>query len=412
MLAVARQGPTARAWAVLAAVLMTAGLMVALTPSPSNAAAADLYNAVNASRASAGVAPLVRDSRLDSVAQAWTVHMVSHGLAHNPNFSSQIPSGWTLAGENVGYAGSDSQLHAAWMGSSGHRANIVNSRYTSVGIGYVVSGGRVWGTQVFAAYSGTVPPPPASKGTDFTSDARSDVVARTDGGDLVVYPGDGRGGLDGSVDAGHGWGSMTALAAVQDVNGDGDGDLFARDSAGKLVLYPGDGRGGFDSAAQVGHGWGSMSLILSAGDTNRDGATDLFARDSAGKLWLYPGNGRGGLGRGVLAGTGWSGMVELVSTGDVTRDGFPDLYARSSTGRLHLYTGNGRGGLVYRTEVGKGWSTMVDLAGPGDLNGDGTGDLLVVDGNGALQRYLANGSGGFKPAVVIGHGWQGMNGIG
>ena len=37
-----------------------------------------------------------------------------------------------------------------WMKSPGHRANLMNPRYTKIGIGIVAKGGYVYATQIFA----------------------------------------------------------------------------------------------------------------------------------------------------------------------------------------------------------------------------------------------------------------------
>lgn len=398
----------ARVWAVLVAVLMTAGLLVVSTPASSRAASGDLYAAVNASRTAAGLPGLARNAGLDAVAQAWSRKLSYTGvLSHNPSYSSQIPSGWTVAGENVGYAYSDAILHRMWMDSPGHRKNILDSRYNSVGIGWVKDpDGRIWGTQVFARYANAATVSPRTPTVaDHTSDGRADVVARSRVGDLYVYPGTGRGTLGSAVKAGNGWSSMTALMSVRDANGDNRADVYARDTAGRLWLYPGTGRAGFGSRVLVGNGWGAMSLVVAAGDANRDGRADLYARDGAGKLWLYPGNGSGGFGSRILSGTGWGSMVELVSTGDVTGDGAADLYARDRSGRLWIYRASGKGGFSASSQIGAGWASMRELVGPGDLDGDGVGDLLATDSAGRMLFYGGNGTGGFRGAVVMGSGW-------
>lgn len=48
-------------------------------------------------------------------------------------------SGWNRVGENIAYGQrSESQVVEAWMNSRGHRANIMNERFTHVGFGYAV----------------------------------------------------------------------------------------------------------------------------------------------------------------------------------------------------------------------------------------------------------------------------------
>ena len=56
------------------------------------------------------------------------------------------------AGENIakGQVSPEAVVNA-WMNSSGHRANILNSSYTHIGVGYVASG-NYW-TQMFIGYN-------------------------------------------------------------------------------------------------------------------------------------------------------------------------------------------------------------------------------------------------------------------
>ena len=39
---------------------------------------------------------------------------------------------------------------AAWMNSSGHRANILSAKYSRLGVGQAVVGGRTYWVQLFA----------------------------------------------------------------------------------------------------------------------------------------------------------------------------------------------------------------------------------------------------------------------
>jgi hypothetical protein len=146
---------------VLLVVSLVAGLLLAPA---AQASTGTLYAHVDASRAAAGLKVLVRDAALQKVAQAWAEALARSGtLAHNPEYASQIPSGWTRAGENVAYAGAghtapDDVVHRMWMESDGHRRNILGD-YTSIGIGRKVdSSGRVWAVQVLAKYA-TSPSP-------------------------------------------------------------------------------------------------------------------------------------------------------------------------------------------------------------------------------------------------------------
>ncbi|MCV2395205.1 CAP domain-containing protein [Actinotalea sp. M2MS4P-6] len=124
---------------------------------------ARLFDLLNQARADAGLGALARKGAVDSVARAWSTHLADGGLAlaHNPDYASQIPSGWSSAGENVAWINDNGTLsaaevaqrmHDAWMASDGHRANILGA-YTTVGIGVAHDPAHGWYlTQNFATY--------------------------------------------------------------------------------------------------------------------------------------------------------------------------------------------------------------------------------------------------------------------
>ncbi|WP_410964089.1 CAP domain-containing protein, partial [Salmonella sp. SAL4448] len=77
-----------------------------------------------------GLSDLRVTGGLRTLARNWAVQLRGQGyLQHNPSLSAQISggvtAGWRGAGENVGYGYSVDSLHAAFMNSSGHRANIL-----------------------------------------------------------------------------------------------------------------------------------------------------------------------------------------------------------------------------------------------------------------------------------------------
>lgn len=171
----ARSSP-ARSWATrVALVLLVIGVGVGAVPlgvgaAPAAAAddAAAILVQVNQARAAVGAPPLRLSSAMSAVATAWSTHLADSGtcpggLAHNPSFSTQIPRGWHLAGENVACNTSPDALglETQWMNSPPHRANILNPAYTDIGIGIVIRGRTVWGTQNFGAYASAPAPEPA-----------------------------------------------------------------------------------------------------------------------------------------------------------------------------------------------------------------------------------------------------------
>ena len=55
------------------------------------------------------------------------------------------------AGENIARYGSTTAAHGGLMDSPGHRTNILNERFTRIGIGvFIVGPGTVFFTQLFA----------------------------------------------------------------------------------------------------------------------------------------------------------------------------------------------------------------------------------------------------------------------
>jgi hypothetical protein len=143
-------------WLLSAALLTTT--FVGLSPAPASATGpntSNILSAVNSARANAGRRSLSLRSDLSAVAYRWSQHMAATGtLAHNPNLTGQV-TGWRWVGENVGYGPDWRTVETAFMNSPGHRANILDGDYSQIGIGVVVSNGRVWVTQVFRAPSGS-----------------------------------------------------------------------------------------------------------------------------------------------------------------------------------------------------------------------------------------------------------------
>lgn len=166
---------------VLVAVALVTVLFVGGAPLVARAhvaadVAAQLLALTNAARTQVGVPPLVSDPALAAGARAWSAQMAASGVLAHGSFAV---SGATRWAENVGRtdsADAASALHAAFMASSDHRANILEPAFTIVGIGVVVDGGTTWVTQRFAA--APVPEPWATV-TAFSADTTSTTAVQT-----------------------------------------------------------------------------------------------------------------------------------------------------------------------------------------------------------------------------------------
>ena len=116
----------------------------------------EVVRLVNEIRISHGLKPLTEDWQLSRVARYKSQDMRDLGyFSHtSPTYGSPFEMmknfgiTYRTAGENIakGYS-TPKAVVDAWMNSPGHRANILNSSYTHIGVGYVTSG-NYW-TQMF-----------------------------------------------------------------------------------------------------------------------------------------------------------------------------------------------------------------------------------------------------------------------
>ncbi len=107
---------------------------------------------VNAERAAAGLPALRRSSCATGFAVTWSRRMASTGdFAHQSLTPLMRDCAARGAGENIAYgASTPERVMQMWMASPGHRANILRSSYTHLGVGAATSStGVVYVTQDF-----------------------------------------------------------------------------------------------------------------------------------------------------------------------------------------------------------------------------------------------------------------------
>jgi uncharacterized protein YkwD len=117
----------------------------------------ELFARLNAERQARGLRALKWDDSLANMASDWTEHMAStKDFEHRDlGTASSLPgiSKFSALGENIawveGYPNEAMQLHTGWMKSDGHRSNMLQPGFDSVGIAVVCSDGRAWATQNF-----------------------------------------------------------------------------------------------------------------------------------------------------------------------------------------------------------------------------------------------------------------------
>ena len=153
-----------RRWLSLLLVAALAVIGLGVAASADSGTEAEFLAKINASRASAGLAPLAANGSLTSYARTHTAAMMDAGDIFHSS-SAQLGAaggtGWDRMGENVGKGQNPSTLHEAFMNSSGHRANILGD-YNYVGIGTGSKDGYLYVTVIFMKKGSTGGPAPTT----------------------------------------------------------------------------------------------------------------------------------------------------------------------------------------------------------------------------------------------------------
>ncbi len=116
---------------------------------------------LNATRAKGGLAPLVVDVELRSLARDWAEQMAAAGrISHASPISAGVTADWLKLGENVGTGGNVTVIMNAFIASPGHYANIMDPEFTRVGVGVVWVGNALYTTHRFMKVAGEAAAPP------------------------------------------------------------------------------------------------------------------------------------------------------------------------------------------------------------------------------------------------------------
>lgn len=124
--------------------------VISAVPAHASATESEFVSRANSARSSRGLRGYVVKSDLVAVARRQAARMAAaRRIYHNPNLTSEVRS-WRNVGENVGVGSTVSRIHTAFMNSSAHRANILSSTYTEIGVGTARgSDGNIYVSQVF-----------------------------------------------------------------------------------------------------------------------------------------------------------------------------------------------------------------------------------------------------------------------
>ncbi|MEV0225053.1 CAP domain-containing protein [Streptomyces sp. NPDC050704] len=125
--------------------------------SGASTAEAEVLSLVNAERAKAGCSPVSASNSLAALAEAFSKDMAARDFFDHTDPSGATP--WdraeeagvsNLGGENIARGQADAAaVMEAWMNSPGHRANILNCDFKTLGVGAHFASGGPWWTQDF-----------------------------------------------------------------------------------------------------------------------------------------------------------------------------------------------------------------------------------------------------------------------
>ncbi|MFO7777802.1 MAG: CAP domain-containing protein [Nitriliruptoraceae bacterium] len=311
---------------------------------------------------------------LTEIARRHSARMAAASdLHHNPQLGREVQD-WLVVAENVGRGPSISSIHNALLASSGHRANILDTRVTEMGIGVERRDGQYWVTQIFRAPSGadTGSLPRCTQSLVLTSGGGVPVTGDWDG-DGTVTPGVFRDGtwelsnqLSTRPDLRVTFGRRGDLPVVGDWNGDGkDGIGIVRadrwilsDSAdapretrsfsyGRVtsgdVPVVGDWNGsGIDGVGIIRNGEWHLRNALSSGPGQ---LTFVYGRLTRGDLAIvgdWTGNGRDGI--GIVRGGEWH-LRNRLSAGPAEREFVYGRVRDGDTPVIGDWTATGRAGI-------------------------------------------------------------------
>jgi uncharacterized protein YkwD len=123
---------------------------------PPDGTTSAIYDATNASRASAGLPPLRWDAQLSCLAGDWSKVMGDSGSMHHRDLGAVLAASgygaYQTVGENVLQGPpnmSGGSMHSAWMNSTEHRANILSGAFSSFAVAVYYANGQVWATENF-----------------------------------------------------------------------------------------------------------------------------------------------------------------------------------------------------------------------------------------------------------------------
>lgn len=140
-----------------------AALVVGLGMSPASAISTDnwgkqVFSQSNVERKAHSAKATTRSSCLDSYTKSWLSVVYKDGTLTSSDHRSSASlikvmkkCGYMRIGENLAMGQTSGyEVVQDWMNSSGHRANLLNKKFTAMGVASVKHGGKWWTVQLLA----------------------------------------------------------------------------------------------------------------------------------------------------------------------------------------------------------------------------------------------------------------------
>lgn len=240
---------------------------------------------------------------------------------------------------------------------------------------------------------------------DFNGDGRTDILWKSDSGEVTNWLGNANGGFNGNIaNADNHIDSNWQIVATGDFNGDGHSDVLFQSTSGEVTDWLGQSNGSFsgniaNADNHVDTGW----VVAGTADFNGDGRDDILWRNTqTGNVtdWLAQENG-GFAGNTQYALNNASQSWHIVGTGDFNGDGFADILWQSDSGEVTNWLGNANGGFSGNiaqsdNHIDAGWH-VVEV---GDFNGDGFSDVMWQNDNGTVTDWLGHTNGTFTGNIA------------
>lgn len=135
--------------ASLKRLIILAFVFASCVPAQSETDEGCISRKTNEERTSRNIPALIRDARVDRIAEHHSQQMAAdETIYHNQSLSSELPS-YEYGGENVGMGPDCLTIHEAFMGSPGHRENILERDYERFGVGVARNGDTIYVTVDF-----------------------------------------------------------------------------------------------------------------------------------------------------------------------------------------------------------------------------------------------------------------------